>query len=118
MQPLREETAVFPFLVPIDWREIEDVLLRFAYNGTMSNSTNNKNACLRCGVETTTGKLKSGNQEPQIVIAGKPDGFLGVVPYTTSPVLARVCTGCGHIELVARNLRDVLSMDAGDDDAS
>ena len=53
--------------------------------------------CRLCGGEITTGKLKAGNAEAQIVIAGKPDGFLGVVPYTTSPIAARICRDCGHI---------------------
>lgn len=61
--------------------------------------------------------LKAGNSEAQIVIAGKPDGFLGVIPYTASPVGARVCAACGHIELFARNLRDILSVsDSGDNE--
>lgn len=73
-------------------------------------------ACPLCGGETTKGTLKAGNSEAQIVIAGKPDGFLGVVPYTTSQVSARVCRDCGHIGLFARNMQDLLSMDAADDE--
>jgi hypothetical protein len=71
-------------------------------------------ACALCGGETTKGVLKTGNHEANVVIAGKPDGFLGVVPYTTSQVAARVCTRCGHIALFARNLQDLLRMDGGD----
>ena len=70
--------------------------------------------CRFCGGETTTGTVKSGNQEATIVIDGKPDGFLGIVSYTTSPVAARVCTACGHIDLFARNLQDILAVDADD----
>lgn len=69
-----------------------------------------KKACRICGGELTTGKLKTGNQDAAIVIAGKPDGFLGVIPYTTAQVTARVCTQCGHIDLYARNAQDLLSM--------
>lgn len=68
-------------------------------------------ACRVCGSETAKGTLKAGNNEAQIVIAGKPDGFLGVVPYTTSQVAARVCTSCGYIELYARNLQDILRVE-------
>ena len=62
------------------------------------------------------GALKAGNQETHIVIAGKPDGFLGVIPYRTSPVGARVCTACGHIELFARDLQDILNVTTVDGD--
>ena len=72
-----------------------------------------KNVCPFCGGETARGVLKTGNQEAQVVIAGKPDGFLGVVPYKTAQVAAQVCTRCGHIGLFARNLESLLSM--GDD---
>lgn len=76
-----------------------------------------KKACLLCGAaETAQGALKTGNQEATIVIAGKPDGFLGVIPYTTSQVAARVCTRCGHIALFARNAQDLLSMGPGDEE--
>ena len=70
--------------------------------------------CPLCGGETAKGVLKAGNQEANVVIAGKPDPFLGVVPYTTSQVTARVCTSCGHIALFARSLESLLSMDAND----
>jgi ribosomal protein L40E len=70
--------------------------------------------CGRCGGETAQGTLKAGNQEATIVIAGEPDGFLGVIPYTTSQVGARVCRKCGMIEIYARNVRDLLRID-GDD---
>lgn len=68
-------------------------------------------ACRMCGGETAKATLKAGNNEAQVVIAGKPDGFLGVVPYTTSQVSARVCTSCGYIELYARNLQDILRVE-------
>jgi hypothetical protein len=71
-----------------------------------------KAMCGLCGGETAKGTLKAGNHEAQIVIAGKPDGFLGVIPYTTSQVAARVCTACGHIDLYARNLQDLLRVEA------
>jgi hypothetical protein len=74
-----------------------------------------KKTCPQCGGEITTGALKSGNQEASIVIAGKPDGFLGVIPYTTSKVAARVCTDCGYIALYARNLEDLLRLDADEE---
>lgn len=64
--------------------------------------------CRLCGGETTVGKLQSGNHDARIVIAGKPDGFLGVIPWTTSGVKARVCRDCGHIDLFARDLTDLL----------
>lgn len=70
--------------------------------------------CRICGGELTKGTLKAGNSEANIVIAGKPDGFLGVIPYTTSQISARVCTSCGHIDLYARNLQDILKVEAGD----
>ena len=67
--------------------------------------------CRLCGSETAKGTLKTGNQEATVVVAGKPDGFLGVIPYTTAQVSARVCKSCGYIELYARNLHDLLSME-------
>ncbi|HVK05759.1 MAG TPA: hypothetical protein VM490_19975 [Armatimonadaceae bacterium] len=70
-----------------------------------------KGGCPRCGGATAKGVLKSGNAEAQVVIAGEPDGFLGVIPYTTSQVAARVCRQCGHIELFARNLQDLLKVE-------
>jgi hypothetical protein len=73
-----------------------------------------RKACRICGGEMTKGTLKAGNHEANIVIAGKPDGFLGVIPYTTSQIAARVCTACGNIELYARNLQDLLRVEAGD----
>lgn len=68
-------------------------------------------ACRLCGGETAKGTLKAGNQEAQLVVAGKPDGFFGVIPYTTAQVSARVCRSCGHVDLYARNLHDLLSVD-------
>jgi hypothetical protein len=70
-----------------------------------------KRQCRICGEEMAKGTLKAGNQEANIVIAGKPDGFLGVIPYTTAQISARVCTGCGHIELYARNVQDILKVE-------
>lgn len=67
-----------------------------------------KERCRLCNGETTVGKLQSGNQDARIVIAGKPDGFLGVIPWTTSGVKARVCRDCGHIDLFARDLTELL----------
>ena len=75
---------------------------------------NKSKQCPLCGGETARGVLKSGNHEASVVIAGKPDPFLGVVPYKTSQVVARVCTDCGHIALFAKSLESLLSM--GDDD--
>jgi hypothetical protein len=70
--------------------------------------------CPLCGGETETGVLKTGNQEANVVVAGKPDSFLGVIPYKTSQVAARVCDSCGHIALFARNLESLLSMESDD----
>jgi uncharacterized Zn finger protein len=70
--------------------------------------------CPLCGGETAKGVLKTGNHEASVIVAGKPDAFLGVIPYTTSPVVARVCTSCGHIALFAKGLESLLSMDAND----
>ena len=67
-------------------------------------------SCPLCGGETAKGVLKTGNHEANVVIAGKPDDFLGVIPYTTSQVAARVCTDCGHITLFARNLESLLTL--------
>ena len=65
--------------------------------------------CLHCGSDDlATGTLKPGNADAQIIIAGEPDGFLGVVPYTTSPVAATVCRACGFIMLRAKRLTDLL----------
>ncbi len=63
--------------------------------------------------DLATGTLNTGKQSATIVIAGEPDGFLGVVPYSTAPVDARVCRTCGHIALFARSLETLLQMDAG-----
>lgn len=79
-------------------------------------SPQGRNRCPLCSGETAKGTLKAGNQEAAIVIAGKPDGFLGVIPYTTSQVAARVCTRCGHIALFARNMQDLLRMDDAADE--
>jgi hypothetical protein len=68
--------------------------------------------CRLCGGETAKGTLKSGNQEATVIVAGKADGFLGVIPYTTAQVSARVCKGCGHIDLFARNMSDLLIMES------
>ncbi len=83
-----------------------------------AGAAKDRRACPLCGGETAKGTLKAGNSEAQIVVAGKPDGFLGVVPYTTSQVAARVCRRCGHIGLFARNMQDLLAMDSpgGDDE--
>jgi len=67
--------------------------------------------CPLCGGETMRGVLKAGNQSASVVVAGKPDDFLGVVPYTTSPVEVRVCAACGHIALFAKSLESLLQMD-------
>ena len=72
-----------------------------------------KRPCPLCGGETTGGVLKSGNHEASVVIAGKPDPFLGVVPYKTSQIAVRVCQDCGHIALFAKSLESLLAM--GDD---
>jgi hypothetical protein len=75
--------------------------------------------CRGCGGETAKGTLKAGNQEASVVIAGKPDGFLGVIPYSTSQITVRVCLSCGLIDTYARNVRDLLPFDddtAGSDD--
>jgi hypothetical protein len=71
------------------------------------------NGCPQCGGETAKATLKAGNADATLVIAGKPDGFLGVIPYTTSQVGARVCLNCARIDLFARNVRDLLRI--GDD---
>ncbi|MDX1933562.1 MAG: hypothetical protein SFU56_13220 [Capsulimonadales bacterium] len=70
--------------------------------------------CAACGGELAQGVLKAGNLEATIVVAGKPDGFLGVIPYTTSQIAARVCTDCGRIELYARNRQDLLKVDGNE----
>lgn len=75
-------------------------------------------ACAHCGGPMVRGTLKAGNTVPTIVVAGVPDDFLGVVPYTTSPVEARVCTACGHIALFATSLDRVLQMGGGGDEES
>jgi hypothetical protein len=75
---------------------------------------NSQKTCRVCGGETAKATLKAGNQEANLVIAGKPDGFLGVIPYTTSQVAARVCTSCGHVDLYARNLQDLLRVEGND----
>ena len=81
-----------------------------------TSASSPRGACPQCGGETAKGTLKAGNQEATIVIAGKPDGFLGVIPYTTSQIAARVCTRCGHIGLFARNMQDLLSIDSSGDE--
>lgn len=73
---------------------------------------NEQPTCARCGSPTATGTLKAGREEATVIIAGEPDGFLGVVPYTASPVGVRVCKTCGHIDLYARALRDLLRVEA------
>ena len=73
--------------------------------------SDSRKQCRVCGGETAKGTLKTGNQEATVVIAGKPDGFLGVIPYTTTQIAARVCIACGHIELYARNVQDILKVE-------
>ena len=70
------------------------------------------NICHLCGGETAKGVLKTGNHEANVVIAGKADGFLGVVPYTNSQVAVRVCGQCGHIALFARDVESLLDMES------
>lgn len=79
----------------------------------MANNDNDDKTCVRCGGETASGTLKTGNAAASIVIAGKPDAFLGVVPYTTAQVAARVCLACGHIDLFAKSLDRLLQMGTG-----
>lgn len=71
-----------------------------------------KKVCRLCGGEMAKGTLRAGNQEANIVVAGKPDGFLGVIPFTTSQIAARVCRNCGNIELFARNSQDILAVES------
>jgi predicted nucleic-acid-binding Zn-ribbon protein len=71
-----------------------------------------KKRCRECGAETSKATLKAGNQEATLTIAGKPDGFLGIIPYTTAQIAARVCTQCGHIEFYARNMQDLLAVES------
>ena len=73
-----------------------------------------RQVCGLCGGELTKGTLKVGNHEASIIIAGKPDGFLGVIPYTTSQIAAHICTACGHIDLYARHLQDLLRVEAAE----
>jgi hypothetical protein len=71
--------------------------------------------CHHCGgADLAAATVKAGNSDAQIVIAGKPDGFLGVVPYTTSPIRAYVCRSCGYTMLFARQLTDLLAIDPDD----
>ena len=63
-------------------------------------------------VLTSREALMKGNDEGVVVVAGKPDGFLGVIPFTTSQILARVCRSCGNIELFARNSQDILAVES------
>ncbi len=68
--------------------------------------------CLNCGSGDIAGAtLKAGNADAQIVIAGEPDGFLGVVPYTKSPIQAYVCRDCGYTMLFAEQMSDLLTVD-------
>ena len=67
--------------------------------------------CPLCNGEMAKGTLKGGNADATIVIAGKPDGFLGVIPYTTAQIIARVCRSCGYIALFAKNAQDILNVD-------
>jgi hypothetical protein len=102
-----------PLTTPHARRYHRNVVNASGWQGSMAE-TNSQKTCRACGGETAKATLKAGNQEATVVIAGKPDGFLGVVPYTTSPVAARVCTSCGHIELYARSLQDLLRVEAND----
>lgn len=69
--------------------------------------------CLHCGgADLASASLKSGNADAQIVIAGKPDGFLGVTPYTKSPIRATVCRDCGYTMLFATQMTDLLAVEA------
>lgn len=73
-------------------------------------------SCPLCGGrDITTGKLKVGNGDAQVVIAGKPDGFLGVIPYTTSPVRVNICRSCGYMMLYAQQLTDLLAIEPDTD---
>lgn len=74
------------------------------------SETNNRNRCAKCGGETARATVKAGNQEATLVIAGKPDGFLGVIPYTMAQIAAYVCGECGFVEFYARNVQDLLSV--------
>lgn len=75
--------------------------------------------CHHCGgSDLASAAVKVGNGDAQIVIAGKKDGFLGVVPYTTSPIRAYVCRSCGYTMLFARQLTDLLAIDPDNQDVS
>ncbi len=78
----------------------------------MATNDDDDTICARCGGEMASGTLKMGNAAASIVIAGKPDAFLGVVPYTTAQVEARVCLACGHIALFAKSLDRLLRMNS------
>ena len=68
--------------------------------------------CGHCGgSDLADAVFKAGNADAQVVIAGTPDGFLGVVPYTKSPVRAVVCRDCGYIALFATQLTDLLAVE-------
>ena len=79
----------------------------------MTRQGDDDKTCAWCDGEMASGTLKTGNIAASIVIAGKPDAFLGVVPYTTSPVEVRVCLACGHIALFAKSLERLLQMGGG-----
>ncbi|MBC8142961.1 MAG: hypothetical protein H7Y38_16175 [Armatimonadetes bacterium] len=72
--------------------------------------------CGHCGgADLASASLKAGNADAQIVIAGHPDGFLGVIPYTKSPIRAYVCRDCGYTMLFAEQMTDLLALNAQSD---
>ncbi len=71
--------------------------------------------CHHCGgADLAAATVKVGGGDTRIVIAGKPDGFLGVIPYTTSPLQAYVCRACGYTMLFATQLTDLLALEPDD----
>ncbi len=68
--------------------------------------------CHHCGgSDLAAGTLQSGNVDARVVIAGHPDGFLDVIPYTKSPIRAVVCRSCGYTMLFATQLTDLLAIE-------
>ena len=67
--------------------------------------------CPQCGGSDLASATFQAGADARVVIAGQPDGFLGVVPYTKSPVRAVVCRGCGYIMLFATQLSDLLALE-------
>lgn len=62
--------------------------------------------CLRCNEEMYTAKLKGDAVGTVVYLTNKKEGFFDTEK--TSSVSCYVCPNCGHIELTADNVKNLI----------